>query len=118
MDSLISFLCLCSFFMPSAFGVGVTLFLEKSFGGRAYWIGWLLPLIVLAGLFGALVLWTWAIPCEPAGSLACGEQAAYELILFIGIFALTAIVNAIAQGAMFLVLRARRQARHKDNSHE
>jgi hypothetical protein len=86
MDSLISFLCLCSFFVPSAFGVGLTLLLERSFGVRAYWIGWLLPLILLTGLYGADILWMRATPCEPAGSLECGEPAAYALILFVGTF--------------------------------
>lgn len=109
MDSLISFLCLCSFFVPTAFGVGITLLLERSIGVWAYLVGWLLPLILLIGLYVAYALWMRATPCEPAGSLGCGEAAAYTLILFIGIFALTAIVNAIAQAAMFLVLRARRQ---------
>jgi len=111
MISLISFLCLCSFFVPTVFGVGITLFWERSTGGWAYLIGWFLPLILLLGLYVADILWMRATPCEPAASLACGESAAYTLILFIGIFALTAIVNAIAQGAMFLVLRTRRQRR-------
>lgn len=111
MDSLISFLCLYSFFVPSAFGVGLTLLLERSFGLRAYWIGWLLPLILLAGLYGADVLWTWATPCEPARSLKCGEPAAYTLILFVGTFFLTAVVNGIAQAALFWFLPVQRQAR-------
>ncbi len=111
MDSLISFLCLCSFFVPTAFGLGLTLLLERFFGVRAYLIGWLLPLILLVGLYVAEVLWTWATPCEPVGSLECGEPAAYALILFIGILSLTAIVNAIAQATLFWFLRARRQAR-------
>ncbi|MFN8454171.1 MAG: hypothetical protein U0401_05765 [Anaerolineae bacterium] len=110
MDSLISWLCLCSFFTPSAFGVGVTWFLEKSLGGRAYWVGWLLPLLGLVGLFGAWFLRMRATPCEPVGSLECGEPAAYTLILFVGTFILTAIVNAIAQVALFWFWRGRRQA--------
>ncbi len=109
MDTLISCLCLASFFVPSAFGVGLTLFLEKSFGGRAYWIGWLLPLILLAGLYGAEVLRMGATPCEPVESLKCGEQAAYTLILFVGTFFLTAIVNGLAQAALFWFRQTRRQ---------
>ena len=97
MDSLISFLCLCSFFVPSVFGVGLSLLFERSFGVRAYLIGWLLPLILLVGLYVADLLWTWATLCEPAGSLECGEPAAYALILFVGTFFLTASVNTVAK---------------------
>ncbi len=67
-------------------------------------------MIVLFGLYVAFDLWTRATPCEPAGSLACGESAAYALIIFAGVLGLTAIANAIAQVAMFLFLRARRRA--------
>jgi hypothetical protein len=102
MDSLISFLCLCSFFVPTLFGVAVALLLKRSLKGWAYLVGWLAPLLLLFGLFAIYVLWIWATPCEPVGSLECGEPVAYAFILFAGVFALTAIANAIAQGVMFL----------------
>ena len=101
MDTLISFLCLGTLFVPTAAGVGITLFAERFIGVRAYWVGWLLPLILLVGLYAADALWTWSTPCEPADSLECGEPAAYTLILFIALLGLTAIANAIAQMALF-----------------
>jgi hypothetical protein len=110
MDSLISFLCLCTFFVPTAFGIGITLLLKRSIGDWAYLTGWLLPPIVLAGLYGIYFLWMRATPCEPAGSLQCGEPAAYALILFMGIFILTAIANTFARGGLFLFFLMRGQA--------
>ncbi len=97
--------------VPTALGIGVTLLLKRSIGVWAYVVGWLFPLIVLLGLYMAFALRMRAMPCEPAGSLACGEFVAYTLILFVGVLGLTAVVNAIAQLAMFLFLRARRAAR-------
>jgi hypothetical protein len=51
-----------------------------------------------------------ATPCEPAGSLTCGELVAYALIVFVGVLGLTAVVNTIAQVAMFLFLRTQQRA--------
>ena len=110
MDALISFLCLGAALVPTAFGVGMTLLLKRFIGVWAHVVGWLLPMIVLFGLYVAFALWRRATPCEPVGSLACGESVAYTLVMFVGVLGLTAIANAIAQVAMFLFLRARRRA--------
>ncbi len=111
MSALTLLLGLCAVLVPTALGVGVTLLLKRFIGGWAYMVGWLLPLIALFALYLAYALWMRATPCEPAGSLACGELVAYVLIIFVSVLGLTAVVNTIAQVAMFLFSRARRDAR-------
>ncbi len=111
MESYLSLLCLCAFFVPTAVGVGITLLLEKYLGVWSYLVGWALPVILLVGLYAVYDVYMRATPCEPAESLACGEPLAYALLLFIALLCLTVFANAFAQGAVYFYLRARRQAR-------
>ena len=111
MSTLTLLLGLGAVLVPTALGIGVTLLLKRFIGVWAYVVGWLFPLIVLFGLYMAFALRMRATPCEPVGSLACGELVAYTLIVFVGVLSLAAVANAIAQVAMFLFLRARRDAR-------
>lgn len=106
MNGLTIVLCLCALFVPTAIGVGITLLLVRSAGIWAYVVGWLVPVLALIGVYAAFDIYTRATPCEPAGSLACGEPLAYALVLFLGVFCLTALANALAQGAVFVYLRA------------
>ncbi len=110
MNTLTSFLCLGALLVPTLFGVGLTLVLKRFIGGWAYGVGWLLPLMGIVGLYAAYLARMRAIPCEPAGSLACGEAVGYALVLFVALLGLTAIVNTIAQVVIFLFSRARRPA--------
>lgn len=110
MNTLISVLCLAGLLLPTALGVGITVLLRRAIGGWAHLVGWILPVILLIGLYAAIDLWTRATPCEPPGTLRCGEPAGYALILFVAILALTVVANTIAQAAMFLIWRMR-QAR-------
>lgn len=110
MESYLSLLCLCAFLVPTAIGVGITLALEKYLGIWSYLVGWALPVILLVGLYAVYDVYMRATPCEPADSLACGEPLAYAFLLFIALMCLTVFANAFAQGAVYLFLRARRQA--------
>ena len=112
MDVPTPVLGLCALLVPTALGVGVTLLLKRFIGGWAYVVGWFFPLIALFGLYMAFVLRMRATPCEPAGSLACGELVAYALMLLVGVLGLTVVVNTIAHVAMFLFLRARPTLKH------
>lgn len=106
MNALITALCLCGLFVPTAIGVGISMLLVRWVGNWAYVLGWLVPVLALIGLYAIYGVWIRITPCEPAGSLACGEPLAYALILFLGVLCLTALGNALAQGAVFFYLRA------------
>lgn len=110
MNSPITWLCLFSFFVPAAIGVGLSLILHPRLGGWAYLVGYGLPPVGLVALYALYLAMVRANPCEPAGSLGCGEATGYALILFLAAMALTIIVGAIAQLVLFLILRARRRA--------
>ncbi len=110
MNSLYSWLCLFSLFVPTAIGVALALALHPRVGGWAYLVGYALPpvgLVALYALYFAIVI---ANPCEPAGSLACGERAGYILVIFLACMAITIVVGAVAQLVVFSILRARRRA--------
>ncbi|MBI4673315.1 MAG: hypothetical protein HY741_16820 [Chloroflexi bacterium] len=109
MDLFLSLLCFGAFFVPTFIGVGVTLLVEKYLGVWAYLVGWALPVILLIGLYAVYDVYLRATPCEPAASLACGEPLAYAFVLFIALLCLTVFANALAQGAVYFFLRARRQ---------
>lgn len=113
MEWLIALLCLCSIFSPSLLGVGITLLAERQIGRWAYALGWLLPVIVLATCYGGYDAALRLIPCEPAQSLACGEPLASAFLLLVGMICITMIANALAQGAVYLFLTGRRQARQQ-----
>lgn len=110
MNSPITWLCLCSLFVPTAIGVGLTLILHPRLGGWAYLVGYGLPPVGLVALYALYLAMVRATPCEPAGSLACGETTGYALVIFLAGMAPTIVVGAIAQLVLFFILRARRRA--------
>ena len=110
-STLFPLVCLCVLFMPTVFGVAITLIFERWLGVVAYVLGWLVPIIALITLYILYDIWIRATPCEPTGSLACGEPLAYALILFVAVLCLTALANALAQVAAFFFLQGRRRAR-------
>ncbi len=104
MSSPLSWLCLCSLFVPPAIGVALALALHPRLRGWAYLVGYALPPVGLVALYLAMVR---ANPCEPAGSLACGEATGYALVIFLAFMAITLLVGAVAQPVVFFILRAR-----------
>lgn len=109
MEWVIALLCLWALFGPSLIGIGITLMAERQIGRWAYALGWLLPVIVLATCYGGYDAVLRVIPCEPAQSLACGEPVASAFLLLVGMICITMIANALAQGAVFMFLRSRRE---------
>lgn len=109
MEWVIAVLCLWALFGPSLIGIGITLMAERQIGRWAYALGWLLPVIVLATCYGGYDALLRLISCEPAQSLACGEPIASAFLLLVGMICITMIANALAQGAVFMFLRARRE---------
>ncbi len=110
MNSPLSWLCLFSFFVPTAIGVALTLALHPRLGGWAYLVGYALPPVGVIALYALYFAIARANPCEPAGSLACGEIAGYLLVLFLAHMGITIVAGAVAQLVVFFILRARRRA--------
>jgi hypothetical protein len=110
MNSPITWLCLGSLFVPTALGVGLALALHRRLGGWAYLVGYALPPVGLVALYALYLAMVRATPCEPAGSLACGETVGYALVIFLAFMALTIVLGAVAQLVLFIILRARRRA--------
>ncbi len=103
-----SWLCLCSLFFPTAIGVALALVLHPRLRGWAYLVGYAGPPVGLVVLYALYLAMVRANPCEPAGSLACGETTGYALLIFLAFIAITLIVGAVAQLVVFFILRARR----------
>lgn len=107
MDALLTLLCIVSLLVPAALGVGITFLLERFLGRWAYVAGGLLPVIVFTGLYTLYHIWIRATPCEPVGSLACGEPLSIAFFLFVAILIVVMLANALAQGALYLFLHPR-----------
>ncbi len=110
MNSPTTWLCLFSLFVPTAIGVALTLALHPRLRGWAYLVGYALPLVGLVALYALYFAIVRANPCEPAGSLACGERAGYLLVIFLAFMVITLIVGAVAQLVVFFILWTRRRA--------
>lgn len=110
MNSPTSWLCLGSLFVPALIGVGLALVLHRRLGGWAYLIGYVLPPLGLVALYALYLAIVRANPCEPAGSLGCGEATGYALVIFLAFLALTIVLGAVAQLVLVFILRARRRA--------
>ncbi len=110
MSSPLSWLCLCSLFVPPAIGVALALALHPRLRGWAYLVGYALPPVGLVALYALYLAMVRANPCEPAGSLGCGEATGYALVIFFAFMAITITVGAVAQLVVFILLRARRHA--------
>ncbi|GIL16249.1 MAG: hypothetical protein BroJett039_14220 [Chloroflexota bacterium] len=109
MEIIISLFCLCLVFAPPLCGVGFALLLEKRFGLWAYLGGWALSVFATGG---AYILYDIALrltPCEPADKLACGEPLASAFVFLVGWLCVILIANFLAQLALYLFLRARRE---------
>ncbi len=109
MNSPTTWLCLFSLFVPAAIGVALALVLHPRLKGWAYLIGYVLPLVGLVALYALYLASLRANPCEPAGSLGCGEATGYALMIFFAFMAITIVLGAVAQLVVFFVLRARRR---------
>jgi hypothetical protein len=107
MDALFSLVCIISLVVPAIVGVGIAFVLERYLGRWAYVAGGLLPVIVFAGLYTLYHIWIRATPCEPVGSLVCGEPLSIALFLFLVILLVVILANALAQGALYLFLQPR-----------
>ncbi len=110
MNSPISWLCLCSLFIPTAIGAALALALHRRLGGWAYLVGYAFPPVGLIALYALYLERVRATPCEPADSLACGETTGYALVIFLAFMAITIVVGAVVQLVIFFILRARRRA--------
>jgi hypothetical protein len=110
MNSPLSWFCLFSLFVPTVIGVALALALHPRLGGWAHLVGYALPPVGLVALYALYFAIVRANPCEPAGSLACGERAGYLLVIFLAFMAITIVVGAVAQLVVFFILRARRRA--------
>ncbi len=110
MNSPITWLCLCSLFVPTALGAALGLVLHPRLRGWAYLVGYLLPLVGLVALYALYLAMVRANPCEPAGSLACGETTGYALVIFLVFMAVTIVLGAVAQLVVFAILRVRGRA--------
>lgn len=110
MNSPTTWLCLFSLFVPSAIGSALALALHRRMAGWAYLVGYAVPLLGLVALYALYLAIVRAKPCEPAGSLACGEATGYALVIFLVFIAITIIAGAFAQVIVFLVFRVRRRA--------
>ncbi len=109
MNSPISWLCLFSLFVPAAIGVALALVLHPRLRGWAYLVGYVLPLVGLVALYALYLAMVRANPCEPAGSLGCGEATGYALVIFLVFMAITIVLGAVAQFVVFIILRTRRR---------
>ncbi len=110
MNSPITLLCFCSLFVPPAIGVVLALALHSRLRGWAYLAGYALPLVGLVALYALYLAMVRANPCEPAGSLACGETTGYALVIFLVFMAITIVAGAVAQLVVFFIFLARRRA--------
>ncbi len=107
MNSPISWLCLCPLFVPTAIGVALALALHPRLKGWAYLVGYVLPPVGLVALYALYLAMVRANPCEPAGSLACGETTGYALVIFLVFMAITIVLGGLSQLVVFFSLRAR-----------
>lgn len=109
MEILLAFLCCGSLLMTTAFGVGVTFVLERFLGIWAYVVGAILPVILFTALYTTYHIYVRSTPCEPAGSLACGQPFISAFFLFVGVAFFLLIANILAQTSLYLFLFGRRQ---------
>lgn len=109
MEFMLAFLCCGALVLTTAFGAGVTYALERFLGGWAYVVGAVLPVIAFAAFYTVYYIWIRATPCEPAGSLACGEPFFVALLLFVGVAFFVLIANILAQTSLYLYLYGSRQ---------
>lgn len=104
MDVLLVLGCVIALVVPTLLGVGISLFLERFLGRRAYIVGAVLPLMMIAGFYAAYHILVRATACQPEGSLICEEPFATAFFLFLAVFLLALLANTAAQFAVYLAL--------------
>lgn len=109
MEILLVFLCCGSLLFTTALGVGVTLLLERFLGIWAYVAGALVPVILFTALYTLYHIYVRATPCEPVGSLSCGEPFIAAFFLFAGVAFFLLLANILAQASLYFLLYGRRQ---------
>ncbi len=109
MEIIISFVCLCLIFAPPLLGVGIALLLESRFGLWAHLVGWTMATLVTGGAYVAYDIALRLTPCAPADQLACGEPVASAFVFLVGWLCVILSANFLAQLALYLFLRARRE---------
>ncbi len=101
MNLVVTLLCALALFVPAVVGVGVTFVAERFLERWAFALGWFVPMLAFVLLYALYHIFIRALPCEPAGSLACGQPPLAAFLLFLGVFIFTALANASAQLALY-----------------
>jgi hypothetical protein len=103
----IAFTALCCFtlLISAAIGAAISFFGERYAGRWAYVIGWFVPVAILGLAYILYFAYVRATPCQPVGSLSCGEPLIAAFGLFTGVLCLTALGNAVAQLAVYMYHR-------------
>lgn len=106
MNDLFSLLCAVGVFVPAGVGLGAALLLERFWGRWAWLVGWVVSVGLFVIFYALYYLTVRLTPCEPAGSLTCGEPPVGALLLFGGMACVLAIGYGLAQTALFLFLQS------------
>lgn len=111
MEFLVYAACLLACGLQFALGIGVTLALRKRLPRAAYWIGFLVPVLIPILLWGLYVLYSSSQPCLPQNQLSCGEADAYTFLLLGGVLLFNFGISSLIQFIMWRVeLRRQRIA--------
>lgn len=109
MEILLVFLCCGSLVITTAFGLGITFVLERFLGIWAYVAGALIPVVIFTALYTLYHIYVRATPCEPVGSLVCGEPFIVAFFLFLAVAFVILLANVLAQTSLYFLLYGRRQ---------
>lgn len=108
-NAIIYAVCLVGCALQFALGIGVTLLARKRLPRGAYFLGFLIPVLIPIALWFLYIAIARRDPCPP-DVIGCGEAAAYALFLLLGVFIFNLVVSAVIQFVMWLAARRNKPA--------
>ena len=107
-NPLVLVLCLAACAIPFALGIGTTLLVRRWLPRAAYYIGFLVPVIIPVLLWFLYTALNRASPPCPPNVVSCGEADAYAFILLSGVFLFNLGISAIVQFVLWQILRRKK----------
>jgi len=88
-----------------ALGIGVTFLTRKRFPRAAYFLGFLVPVLIPIALWFLYSRVVSSQPCSPENQLSCGEGDAYAFLFLGGVLFFNVGVSAVIQFVMWQIAR-------------